>query len=257
MAGEGEITDQELRDLNAWLESGLGEDASDEQIEELTRKVLGSAAGKAMLQDFAEKLQEGGVLDEMIRQSDELEVETLMAGDSLVFRAELAGISPGVWREFSIPQDATFHHLHLALQDAFGWAGAADHRFEIYEGGELELTFSDEAADDESEVYDERQNKVIELFREGIVSFSYVYGGQSQWRHEVGVQRVISTPADSKVAMLAGRGLVPPEELESPVDFADFLAGKGDIAEFCGADLVAKIREGDFDPDSVRFRLNR
>ena len=59
-------------------------------------------------------------------------------------RIELAGITPGIWREITIPIDATFHHLHQAIQDSFGWDNQHLYAFSIGSGKKAITVGSDD-----------------------------------------------------------------------------------------------------------------
>jgi hypothetical protein len=44
----------------------------------------------------------------------------------LQFEVRLIGIKPRIWRRFQLAANATFQHLHNAIQDAFGDTVAPD-----------------------------------------------------------------------------------------------------------------------------------
>ena len=123
----------------------------------------------------------------MLKEEEaELENLKLKSPARLIFRVELLRTQPLVWRRISLPADCAYFHLHCAIQDSFGWQNSHLHRFEIWENGRRELTFSlgreNEPLEDD---YCEIENGVLDLFRETILEFIYLYDFEDNWRHRV------------------------------------------------------------------------
>jgi len=57
--------------------------------------------------------------------------------------------------------------------------------------------------------------------------------------------------------VLEGAGLCPPEGVGGVKGFGKFLAGNHAMGQDYGPELVARIRDGEFDPGAVRFREAR
>jgi hypothetical protein len=47
------------------------------------------------------------------------------------FKISLKGIKPPIWRRIQVPHTYTFWDLHVAVQDAMGWADTHLHYFEV------------------------------------------------------------------------------------------------------------------------------
>lgn len=54
------------------------------------------------------------------------------------FKIKLLGTNPTIWRRIQVPNYYTFWDLHVAIQDAMGWADRHLHRFEMRRPGKRE-----------------------------------------------------------------------------------------------------------------------
>lgn len=258
----GEISAEQLAEFNAMLAEGPGDEATEAEVEAFMNRVLGTETGAAMIRDVAKQLTGDGLPEIFAEGGDDVEEIALpeLASEShFVMRAEIAQTSPAIWRRISLPSDATFYHLHVALQDAFGWVGGKDHEFQIIEHGRVELTFSANGGESGENDYCEQQNRIIELFREGIVEFVYLYDFDDRWEHRILIEKVVAAGSEGvadvpRPAVMDGAGLCPVEGVGGSAGFAKFLKGEHELCADYGAEMVAKIREGEFDLSAVRFR---
>ena len=155
------------KSLDDLLDSMPEENAPKEELDAFVEEVLSTPGGEALIRDFAGKITDGGPLDTMLKEEEaELANLKLKSPARLIFRIELPRTKPLVWRRFSLPADCAYFHLHCAIQDSFGWQNSHLHRFEIWENGRRELTFSlgreNKPSDDD---YCEIENGVLDLFR--------------------------------------------------------------------------------------------
>ncbi|MFT6499220.1 MAG: hypothetical protein ACJAT6_001356, partial [Akkermansiaceae bacterium] len=101
--------------LDDLLQNMPGEGSSEEQIEAFMAKVMAIPGGAELIRDFSEKMTMGGSLDTMIKEKEEeLEGLTLTSPARFIFRIELPGTKPLVWRRLSLPADCAYFHLHCA-----------------------------------------------------------------------------------------------------------------------------------------------
>ena len=127
--GSEEISPEALQQLNALLEEGPGEDASEEEVEAFMKKFAETPGGSAMLKTLNQQLADGGgaLLNEVLGQQlpsldeepDWSLYQTPQSPLRLVFRIQPVAAQIPHWRRVTLPSDASFFDLHFALQDAF------------------------------------------------------------------------------------------------------------------------------------------
>ena len=229
--------------------------ASSSEIEAYMEKVMATKGGAEMIQSFAQKIASGGELDQMLKE-DDARYPKPQSKVRIIFRVELVGTQPLVWRRLSLPSDASFFDLHCAIQDSFGWEGKNFHRFEIWEEGELELTFSlDEEADGDAEDYCEVSHQMIDLFRENVSEFRYLYDFKDCWLHRVVVENLREDESGECVPQLHdGQAHGPPEGCGGVVGFQAFLAGGHPLCDSYEEEVMTEFREGQPDFEKVIFR---
>jgi hypothetical protein len=235
------------------------ESAGEEEIAAYMNQFMATAGGPDMLKTFADQITAGGSLDAML-QEEESRYPKLQSPARLIFLIELTGTEPLVWRRVSLPADASFFDLHCTLQDAFGWQDSHAHLFEIWEGGQLELTFSPDTGEEADENdYCEVGNRIIDLFNEGITEFQYLYDLDKEWRHRIVVVDVAEagekgTSKEFTAQLHDGAGHGPPEDCEGVGGFQKFLKGEHQLCENYEPDILEKFREGKPDLSSITFR---
>jgi len=239
--------------LDDLMERMPPESASEEEKAAFMEQVMATEAGAQLIRGFAEQITEGGSLDRMLKES-EPEVPELQSPVRFIFRVEL--LETKIWRTLSLPADASFLNFHEAIQDAFGWLDTREHEFQVFEDGQLELTFS---SCEEEGHFCEIQNPISQLIENGVDQFLYLYDFEAHWMHRVLFEKVVpagaeGTSSDFRPAIHDGAGLCPPEDTKGVEDFQKFLQGDHPLAKEYGPELVTRIREGEFDPKAVRFR---
>jgi transcriptional regulator with XRE-family HTH domain len=124
-------------------------------------------------------------------------------------RIELAELDPPIWREISLPENATFSDLHAAIQIAFAWKDKYTHEFRCG------VNIGNIQRDPEDpmflpEMVDERTIRInqVSIHTE---DFVYRYGKGEHWIATI--SRAVSEKKYSAHPMVtAGAGAHPPEE---------------------------------------------
>lgn len=244
--------------LDDLLQNMPGDDATEAEIEAFMETVMATPGGADLIRGFASQITEGGALDTMIKEEEsKLDEFALKSPTRFIFRIELIGTNPLVWRRLSLPADCAYFHLHCAIQDSFGWQGAHPHRFEVWEDGHRELTFSsDEEAEND---YCEIENPIMNLFTENVIEFIYLYDFDAKWRHRVVIEEFV--PAGTKGTIPGtsahlhdGEEHGPPEDCGGPSGFEDFLRGEHPLCENYEVGVLEKFRTGQPDFSRLTFR---
>jgi len=239
-----------LDDLLAQMPSP---DASESEIESFMAKVMATPGGPELIKDFARKITAGGSLDTMLKEEKaQLEALSLKSPDRFIFRIELTGTNPLIWRRLSLPVDASYFHLHCALQDAFGWQDSRLHHFEVWEDGQHELTFSLSGDDDYCEV----GNHIADLFRENVTGFRYLY---QNWLHRIVIEDVVpagekETSTDFTPHLHDGSGHGPPENCDGLPGFKKFLNGTHPLCQNYTPEVLEEFLSGTPDLSKISFR---
>ena len=174
--------------------------------------------------------------------------------ERLVFRIDLEGPRPPIWRRLSISSEATFADLHDAIQTLFDWDNSHLHSFYKVQDRRIVSSIGpDRENNDQSE--DDTQLK--EVFNRKGSKIHYVYDFGDNWTHLIKLEKSIkSQPGESGPTCLAGRGIAPPEDCGGVWGFMDLLDPESGYAEEMEWDpeQIRHLREGKFDPKSVIFR---
>lgn len=235
-------------------------EASEAEIEAFMQKVMTTPGGAELIHSFAEKITAGGSLDTMLKEEEEeAERKALKSPARFIFRIELLDTIPLVWRRLSLPADCAYIHLHGAIQDSFGWEGSHLHRFEVWEDGHRELTFSPGFDEEGKEDYCEIENRIVDLFRENVSEFIYLYNFGDCWRHRVVIEDFVQagvngTSKELKPHLHDGEGHGPPEDCGGPVGFTDFLKGDHPLCENYEPEILEQFRSRKPDLSQVNFR---
>lgn len=234
-------------------------DAGEAEIEAFMEKVMATPGGPELIHSFAEKITAGGSLDTMLKEEEaEAERRALKSPARFVFRIELPGTKPLVWRRLSLPADCAYVHLHGAIRDAFGWEDIHEHRFEVWEDGQLELTFSADESEDSAD-YCESENRIVDLFRENVSEFQYLYDFKDEWRHRVVIEDFVQagvggTSKELKPHLHDGEGHGPPESCGGVEGFAQFLKGDHPFCEKFDPEILEQFRTGLPDLSKITFQ---
>lgn len=161
----GEISPESLEKLNRLMEEGPGEEASEEEIAAFMKKAMAIEGAPELIAQFEEQLR-SGVLSDMLKVEAENEpFAQLKSPLRVIYRVGEVRLS--------LPSDASFFELHAALTEALSLDGKEDHRFELREGGEVEVVFGSGAGQ-----YPEREHLVSDMIEAGVTDFYYLHGDE-------------------------------------------------------------------------------
>ncbi|MCH7227837.1 plasmid pRiA4b ORF-3 family protein [Haloferula sp. A504] len=175
-------------------------------------------------------------------------------GERFIFRIDLERIRPPIWRRLSIPTDATFEDLHFAIQVLFDWDDDHLHSFMKRQARRLIHSIGPDPENDE---LPEDRTPLKDIFTRKGTKLHYIYDFGDNWTHLIQLEdKVKSQPGESGPACLAGRGIAPPEDCGGIRGFMDLLNPDSGYAEDIGwePEEIQRLREGKFDPKSIRFR---
>lgn len=242
-----------IKSLDDWFEEMPDAGASEEEIETFMTKVMAEPGGLEMIQQMAEQLTTG--LDK--EPGETPRTLTLKSLARFVFRVELLGVKPRIWRRFSLPADCSFLHLHGAIQDSLGWEDKHLHCFELWEQGRLEVKIGRDNEDDDE--YDEVETRVMDLFEQHVGEFLYRYDFGDNWEHRVVIEDFVGagmkeTSDELSPKLHSGEGHVPPESCGGVSGFLDFLKGVHPFCEVYDQEKMEKFRKGQLDFSTVVFR---
>jgi len=245
LAGSMEgVSDEAMAEFLEMMESGPGEGASEEEVEAFMDGVMATEAGEKIVAGLSKKVSR--------EVEDEVVVSRAKSPARLVLKVELLGTKPVIWRRVSLAADATFLELHGVIQDSFGWLNTGGHGFEVREGGRVEVRVSRKP--EGRDHYGEAEVALAEMISNGVMQFHYRYDFEEGWDHLVTVEGAGEVSENPAPQVLDGAGLGPPEGVGGVKGFREFLAGNHPMGQEYGPELVARIREGEFDPGAVRFR---
>jgi len=180
------LSDEGFQKLNDLMESSPGNDASDEEIDIFMSKLEKDPQAMELLSGVISNLKGQGVLEQSFDKEEPLAdlyrppvspARLMMKID--FFRGHLSRLSQPaqseVWRRLSLPMDASFYDLHLALKDVFGLLEEGQHIFEVRDQGAVSVVFSSHSVVMEEEGdYCEIQNRLMDIMGEGVELIHYL-----------------------------------------------------------------------------------
>jgi len=140
-----------------------------------------------------------------------------------LFKIQIQGINPPVWRRLLVPEHLTFSKFHNIIQVAFGWEN--DHVYEFSPSGwdssptigsQFEKYFDDGAEMDSDKV------KLSDIFKKEKQTFTYIYDFGDEWVHQITLEKITDEKL-KKVSCVDGDGACPPEDCGGALDYMDFL----------------------------------
>ena len=140
-----------------------------------------------------------------------------------LFKIQIQGINPPVWRRLLVPENITFSKFHNIIQVAFGWEN--EHPYEFSPSGwgssptigsQFEKYFEDGAEMDSEKV------KLSDVFQNEKRTFTYIYDFEDEWVHEIVLEKVVDNNT-IKASCVDGDGACPPEDCGGALDYMDFV----------------------------------
>jgi Plasmid pRiA4b ORF-3-like protein len=131
-----------------------------------------------------------------------------------LFRIELIGIEPTIWRLIEVPENYSFWDLHVAIQDSMGWFDYHLHVFCFKSSNPkkpIEIGIPDKDFDDG--MIAGWQVPLRQYFREPGDEANYEYDFGDSWNHRVVLERVSVNKEETKLPhCMDGKGACPPED---------------------------------------------
>lgn len=136
------------------------------------------------------------------------------------FKISLSRFKPPIWRRIQVPEDYTFHQLHIAFQKVMGWSGSHLHQFII----KNPLT-SKETNIGHRDIFDTLYEKNIKISSYFLLDSnnkaSYWYDLGSTWDHDVILEKILPAKANTEYPKcISGRRNPPPEDPTASEDDA-------------------------------------
>ncbi|MDR1534203.1 MAG: plasmid pRiA4b ORF-3 family protein [Planctomycetota bacterium] len=173
-----------------------------------------------------------------------------MKESSLLFKIELLGVSPPVWRRFFVPPDLVLGHFHEAIQIVMGWDNG--HLYEFTIGKERFMPEPDD--DDTLDAWEYQLHQVVK--RKG-QAMGYLYDFGDSWEHKLKLENLKYSPpvGDGRIiGCLDGGRACPPEDVGGVWGYEEFLKALAKPHLKKNKELV-EWYEADEPFDSERFDL--
>ena len=103
------------------------------------------------------------------------------------------------------------------------------------------------------------ENEILDLFRENVLEFIYLYDFEDNWRHRVIIEDFVQagirgTSKKTTARLHGGEGHGPPEGSGGAPGFAEFLEGEHPMCERFEASVLEEFRTGQPDFSKITFR---
>lgn len=166
------------------------------------------------------------------------------------FKITLDETSPLIWRRIQVPESYSFWDLHVAIQDAMGWADSHLHQFDMINpktGREVELGIPDDEWDNEA--LPGWEVKIADYFTVENNTARYVYDFGDYWEHTVKLEKIL--PREQKLeypTCVEGERACPPEDCGGIPGYEDLLMTISDPDDEEYEDTIEWLGD-DFDPE--------
>lgn len=178
-----------------------------------------------------------------------------LPGDDMVmqFKVTLREIEPPVWRRIQLPAESTFWDLHVAIQNAFGWADYHLHEFRVADpmtGAPLAIGIPDEYQEFGSiGQFPGWLVRIDRTFVDGIRRADYLYDFGDAWMHTIRFERLLRRDKRHDYPRcVKGARKCPPEDCGGPGGYARLLEALADRRHPCHRELKEWVG-GTFDPE--------
>ena len=166
------------------------------------------------------------------------------------FKITLQDSKPTIWRRIQVPEDYTFWDLHVAIQDAFGWADYHLHEFEIQQPTskeKIKIGIPDE--DFGREILPDWKQKISDYFNLKNNSADYTYDFGDDWLHRILLEEILPSKKNINYPRcINGKRAGPPEDCGGIWGYEEFL----DAIKNPKHEQYREMREWigrDFDPE--------
>jgi len=150
--------------------------------------------------------------------------------DFIHYRAEIVDSDPPIWREFLIPENATFEDMHNTLQVAFSWRNYHLHEFDV--GISIGPLNPDGRSAGDPRIFDERLTFLFDVPRK--LTFDYRYDFGDSWRCRL--TRGDDVPAETRPS----RPLIIDGENAGPVEDSGGIDAYNELADDIRKNVLEK-----------------
>lgn len=175
------------------------------------------------------------------------------------FKITLQDSSPPIWRRIQAPETYTFWDLHVAIQDAFGWADYHLHEFEILHPTskrKVRIGFPDD--DFGRDILLNWKEKISDYFTLDNKKSNYTYDFGDDWEHTLALEKILLCEENTDYPKcIAGKRACPPEDCGGIWGYEEFLDAiknpkheqHKEMLEWIDNDFDSEH----FDPDEIKF----
>ncbi len=132
------------------------------------------------------------------------------------FKITLRGSKPPIWRRIQVPETYSFWDLHVAIQDAMGWADCHLHGFEIINplnGLSQSIGIPDDDSMWSTSTQAGWKKRIVEYFLDETSKAYYTYDYGDNWEHIVKLEKIVPREPGVKYPIcITGRRACPPED---------------------------------------------
>lgn len=173
------------------------------------------------------------------------------------FKITLKGSKLSIWRRIQVPETYTFWDLHVAIQDAMGWADYHLHCFKMIRpstGMEVEIGIPDEDFDWDIKILAGWRQKIADYFSLANPMANYRYDFGDDWCHRIELEKIL--PREKEIdypICIKGKRACPPEDCGGVWGYENFLAAINDPNHEEHEEMLGWIG-GEFDPEEFSIR---
>ncbi|AGT33605.1 hypothetical protein M493_16980 [Geobacillus genomosp. 3] len=174
-------------------------------------------------------------------------------------KISLNGIRPPIWRRVLVPGHATFHDLHLIIQEAMGWEQAHLYEFDLRN---VLVSIPDDwdSFHFGKERLDARRIQLQQWLTEEKQKFLYIYDFGDYWRHTITVEKIETLPKPlERATCLKGKRACPPEDCGGVYGYLELLESAANQDSLTDPELLERLdwmydmKGEDFDPDAFNI----
>jgi len=201
--------------------------------------------------DFAARLRALNLGDPLSEHDDDGDVQLPVptGEERYTLRISLRYSQPEIWRRITIAADATFYHLHDAIQTVMPWEDSHLYEFVIGDTRKAPRVGAEPDCD-----YPVATTRLIDVLGARKKKFSYIYDFGDDWDHEILVEKKTrESKPDPQTHVIDGEGVAPPEDCGGLGGFYGLISGDPDWCEDWDEADLERLRSGRFNPKKVRF----
>ncbi len=168
------------------------------------------------------------------------------------FKIVLEDTRPTIWRRVQVPENYSFWDLHVAIQDAMGWADCHLHQFEtiVPRPGNIEyIGIPDkEGYMEVAAGWKEKVSDWFSLDKRKIMRYVYDFG--DSWNHKITLEEILPKEEKTKYPVcVAGVRACPPEDCGGIWGYYDLLEITNNPKHKEYKDMMEWLGGEKFDPE--------